>query len=1206
MKFSTTYKLAVTATLVMLSGAKTANASLLELSHDPLFLNQSVPPAIAVTFDDSGSMAWGFMGRGQCDCSSTYDRRSFADPTVNKIYYNPNIRYRPPIGADGVELPRSNFTAAKVDGFDSTSATVDLSRNFLPIARYYYYSDGDYQLRFARIPNTPDVDTVRTSNYNDYYPDRNTRQARGRYAFYYLGNTRVDIPAAEQQNFANWYTYYSTRNKLAKSAVSRSFSTFGPAFKIAWQQLNRNTNFPDLDRFDEQHRKDFFDWLFDVPSNGGTPLRNAFYRAGNLFTQLDSYDSDDFNTRLSCQQNFHIAISDGEWNGNLSWTVDQDESNRGSLGGDSLGLYGGYNGSGEQAIYPESESGSTLSDIAFHFWHRDLAPGLNNNVKRYKGDYTDSNGDDIVLAPGEDEWDSAAFVWNPKNDPAYWQHMVTYNIGMGLEASRVLDYQAGNFAQCPENTSITDPKEAVLLALRGGDCGWPGATNASNKIDDVWHSSINSRGDFFGADDPEQLTASLNAVVNSILERLSRGASSTVSSGVITAGTQAYTPGFDSSNWSGNLLARPVSADGNFGTVTWDLACKLTGGLCEATGGNEVQQTNRRIYAHDPFTGNVERLLPGVGGNMESIIGTNGNDVITRLGTNVDDIIRFVNGDNDVEIQGGGALRNRDNKLSDVVHASPIIQRGPGESFSDTGWPDSSDEFAAAQAGNGYIDYKIANANRTNVVYIGSNSGMLHAVYTEGVSRGNEIWGYMPSKALENIHRLVDPVYEHWSYVDNTPVLADAFFNSQWNTVLVGGMRYGGQSYYALDVSNPTAAAPTPLWEFTDRDDPDMGYSYGRANIARISSTGDWVALIPNGYNNSENDGIQGDGSAVLFVVRLRDGQLLARLDTNVGTPNTPNGMAPAQAVDSIYGTGLTSGSTGVDQGADYAYAGDLYGNLWRFDFRSSNYSDWESSANIVKVFDGGSIMHRPITEQPRVVSFDGASAGEFPTNPERDSLVMFGTGKYLEVSDRSISLPADQFLFGFADGVDNSNVFTYNSPELKTHTLDVTNLGTDPSGFQQAIRNFSSNDPVDYVGGEWGWRIPLDVQGERMTNPMSLIGADILLAATTVTAGEDPCEAGGKSWILAIDPLHGATPGSGEIFELEVIVTDPMGNPQTQVVDGTGIQVNDLIVGRPPIIENQGGGNSNIIIEGAGTTTVIEFKKFTWRRRNWSDLLIE
>ncbi len=1201
MKFSIPLKLTFISIMVMLAGIRSSDASLLDLSHDPLFLNQSVPPAIAVTFDDSGSMAWGFMGQGLSNSGNTYDTRGFTDPTINRIYFNPNINYRPPIGADGVEFPQSSFTAARVDGFDSTSATVNLAQNYIPIARYYYYSDGDYQIRFARTPNTPGVDTVIQGNWNDAYPNATARNATGRAAYYYLGNTLVTVPTAQRQNFANWYTYYNTRLKLGKSAVSRSFSTFGPTFKIAWQQLNRNTVFPDLDKFEGTHRDNFFDWLFDVPSNGGTPLRNAFFRAGTKFTQLSSYDSDDFNTRLSCQQNFHIAISDGEWNQNLGFTSDQDETNRAKLAGDTDDLYGAYDGNGEQAIYPFSENGTTLSDIAFHFWHRDLVPTLNNNVKRFKGDYTDADGDDIILNPGEDEWDNAAFVWNPKNDPAYWQHMVTYNIGMGLEASRVLEYEAGLWT-CPNQPTITDSAEAVLAGLRGGDCNWPPATNGANKIDDVWHSSLNSRGEFFGADDPDQLTASLNAVVNSILERLSRGGSSTVSSGVITSGTQAYTPGFDSSNWTGNLLARPVNSDGEFGSVIWDFACKLTGGFCDATGATETKQVNRNIYAYDTTIDDVVRLVPGMGGNLEAEMASNASDVITRLGTSVDDIIRFINGDNDVEIQGGGNLRNRDNKLSDVVHASPIIQRGPGEAFDDTRWPDPSAEKTAYDNGNGYIDYKIDNANRTNVVYIGSNSGMLHAIYTEGPNRGQEIWGYVPAKAFDNLHRLVDPIYEHWSYVDNTPILADAFLNNKWRSLLIGGMRYGGQAYYALDVTNPTAIRPDVLWEFSDENDADMGYSYGRASVARISSTGDWVALIPNGYNNSEDDGIKGDGTAVLYVVRLRDGQLLAKLDTNVGSATTPNGMAPAQPVDSIWESGI---AVGTDQGADFAYAGDLYGNLWRFDFRSSNYSDWESSSNIVKVFDGGTIMDRPITEQPRVLSFDATAAGEFPALVyERDALVMFGTGKYLEVSDRSISLPADQYLIGFVDSIDNTNVFDVSSPELVPQSMNASIISG--NGGEQGFREFTTNNKVKYTGGEWGWKLRLSEQGERMTNPMSLIGSDILLAASTVTAGVDPCEAGGRSWLLAVGPLHGATPRSGEIFEIEVTTNDVNGDPQTEVFDGAGVLVQDLIVGRPPIIENQGGGNSNIIIEGAGSTTVIEFKKFTWRRRNWSDLLTE
>ena len=258
--------------------------------------------------------------------------------------------------------------------------------------------------------------------------------------------------------------------------MSRAFSSFGPSFKVSWQQLNRKTGIPDLAKFESTHRKNFFDWLFQVPSDGGTPLRNAFYRAGREFTYGRSYNyttDDGTIEKLSCQQNFHIAVSDGAWNGNWSYSgVNQDESNlTGGPSGDDGNIYGAYNGTGEQEIYPKSESGTSLSDIAFHYWHRDANSTIDNNVKRYKKDYTNAAGTVINPGVGDAAWLNDAFTWNPKNDPAYWQHMVTYNVGMGLEASLVVDYvknSAAGTSTCPLVAGVTDPKDAVYAGLRNG------------------------------------------------------------------------------------------------------------------------------------------------------------------------------------------------------------------------------------------------------------------------------------------------------------------------------------------------------------------------------------------------------------------------------------------------------------------------------------------------------------------------------------------------------------------------------------------------------------------------------------------------------------------------------------------------------------------------------------------------------------------
>ncbi|MCX7544581.1 pilus assembly protein [Marinicella gelatinilytica] len=1154
------------------AGITPAKSALLQLSHDPLFLNQTVPPAIAVTLDDSGSMAWGYLY-----VANRSDWNQHADPNFNRLYYNPNITYSPPIKADGSQMPNIDYTAAPTNGYSDygtygTGAVKNLTNNYTPYSQLTYNSNGTFGASWAGEMDAASND------------GRETR------AFYLKLKTdgtyeEVQLTAVDDlNNFANWYSYYNTRMKLARASISRAFAGFGPSFKIDWQNLHEDTTLNNLTKFENTHRENFYDWLFSSPTSGGTPLRSSFRRAGELFKDEDSYDSDDYNTELSCQQNFHIAISDGEWNGGVSNPAEFFNDNSGtasSLPGDSESKYGNYDGANEQTIYPYNGDSNNLADVAFHYWATDLVPDLDNNVKRYKKSFTDASGTNITVPNGGDEWDVPAFVWNPKNNPAYWQHLVTYNVGMGLETPKVLAQMAGG-AACVTN-SLSDPKEAVYRALRTGDCSW-----SSNKIEDVWHSSINSRGDFFSANDPEELITALNDVVNDILERLSRGSTSTVSSGVITNDTLAFSPRFDSSIWAGNILARQVNPDGTFSDPLWDAACILTGGLCSATGEHVSKQLTRNIFTYDKNTGTVP-FNTSLNAGLKSQLQTNATDLINRTGVSVNDIIEYVTGNQDKEISNGGVLRNRSSVLADVIHGSPSVVTGPSGLYDDNMWPAGTPEASAFANDEGYLHYQEDQLNRHNVMYVGSNSGMLHAFDAEDPTTTEEYWGYIPSKAFDNIHRLADPQFKHWSYVDNTPVVADAYFNTKWRTTLVGSMRYGGQAYFALDVTNAPSSAPEVLWEFTDEDDPDLGYSYGHATIVRIGSTGDWVALIPNGYNNTQtytedlsdpNDNhVSATGHAVLFVVRMSDGQLLAKLDTGVGTEDTPNGLSPAIAVDSEFSfiTGSTT-ERGVDVGADYAYAGDLYGNLWRFDFSSDNYSDW--SSNITRVVEADNIMEQPITIQPRVVKIPNA----YQTDAI-DVMVMFGTGKYIEVPDRSINLPDDQYLVGVIDGLGSSRT------DMKIDDSEFIDQTLMPDG--PVARDLTANT-VDLTT-DYGWKVKLPDEGERLANPMTLLGNKVLLAATTVTAGIDPCQAGGRSWLNALNPYTGGIPEIGRVFN------NPLG---TYLGGDDSIFMNDLIIGKPPILEMP--GLQKIIIEGAEGTEIVTIQSYTWRRRNWTNLLTE
>lgn len=1192
MKNNFLLKAGITSAVVMLSGMGSSKAGL-QLTHDPLFLSQSVPPAIVVTMDDSGSMAWGYLGRnyGNGDCRSW-------DPNLNALYYNPNTTYLPAMRADGTPFPNSNPSAARMDPFGSRTTTVNLFNNYRPVWDMARRAGGTTP-NITYGANIP----AQRAYYTQYNPSANNC-------------TIISVPGSQMQNFANWYTYYNIREKAAKTASSRAFAQFGEDFKLAWQELNNLTTITSFTVLNTVGKNAFFNWLLNVPSWGGTPLGTSFDRAGRKFMQNSSYqDINNPGQTLSCQQNFHIAISDGEWNGTVGSIGSNDHTPSSRLAGDNEGRYGAYNfaAGSEQAIYNKRSTNSgnsgtrgapivDMADIAFHYWQTDLMPGLTNNVKRFKKDYTDRTGANITVPTSGDEWDVPAFVWNPKNNPAYWQHLVTYNVGLGLESDTVRA-QRGTSPRCPAVSGLT-PEQSVYRGLRSDACDWTpiitiwdGSWNyIPGKVDDIWQSSINSRGDFFSAKDPQELTDALNEVVSSILERLTRGASSSVSSSVITSGSLAFSPGFDSSNWTGLLTAKRVANDGSFVTpAVWDLACNLTGGECSSTGQTATaKQATRNIYAYDADDEDAVRFSNPLDSDVEDVIKGNINEMSTRLGIAknqlVKDIVDYVNGDQAKEQSNGGKLRTRESVLSDIIHGSPVILRGPSESYDDSLWPEGSDEKDAADNGKGYLDFQIANKNRENMVFVGSNSGMLHAVKAES---GEELWGYIPAAAVDNIHKLADPKFEHWSFVDNTPVIGDAFFDNKWHSVLIGGMRYGGRSFFAIDVTDGVDdSEPEVLWEFSEKDDPDMRYSYGQAQIVRISSTGKWVALIPNGYTPNSTPALSGTGHAVLFVVDLEDGDLIAKLDTGVGSPSAPNGLATPVAVDSAYfqgGNVVTDLTKGVDIGTDYAYAGDLYGNLWRFDLTDTNPDNWKNS--ITKVVAGS--KERPITIQPRVVRIP-----EEKQSIANDVVVIFGTGKYIESPDRSTSI-GKQFLVGVYDGL--------GSPSAPANS-DLNFLGgsfVEQEFTSSSDRRVLSAHPVDLITND-GWRIKLPDNGERIANPMTLFGSHVMMVPSTIPGGQDPCIGGGTSWLMATDPVTGGKPAVDVFARVAGTTAGPNGTQVTLYEHDQGVKVNDLIVGSPSFLENQGGGNVNVVIEGFDNVETINIQKFTWRRRNWTNLLTE
>jgi type IV pilus assembly protein PilY1 len=200
-----------------------------------------------------------------------------------------------------------------------------------------------------------------------------------------------------------------------------------------------------------------------------------------------------------------------------------------------------------------------------------------------------------------------------------------------------------------------------------------------------------------------------------------------------------------------------------------------------------------------------------------------------------------------------------------------------------------------------------------NTVYIGANDGMLHAFNS---ADGVELFAYVPNLVYDHLGELSDPAYSHRFFVDNTAKVAKV--GSQ--NILVGGLGKGGKGYFALDVTHPDSMVPGDvLWEFSDAN--DMGYSYSKAIVVKTKAAGH-VVIFGNGYDSV-------DGKAVLFVLNPADGTVLKKFDTGVGGCN---GLSTPGAVD-----------IELDGYTDFVYAGDLKGNVWKFDLRGSDTANWKS-----------------------------------------------------------------------------------------------------------------------------------------------------------------------------------------------------------------------------------------------------------------------
>jgi type IV pilus assembly protein PilY1 len=1036
-----------------------------------------------------------------------------------------------------------------------------------------------------------------------------------------------------------------TRLAALKKALKSNFSEAkipDRRIRLAWQAMNHTTTescvgfSPDekaaadyrasscvidgtananlLRPFKGAHRKNFMTWVDALHADGGTPMHAMMVRAGEYMKttgRLSPYSDDpgvEGASQSSCRKSFHIFMTDGEYtlfgfrNGPKTFGI-PDIGNADGTGRDLPGgiryepraPYADYAGAkieahpwtkGEDGVWrPTEEYRPTLADLAFHYWAIDLQPQVPDNVNKLdEPKYLASNSE----------------YWNPRNDPANWQHLRTHTIGFGSASSwtgrPAFDSKASqptyskDFAALAAGTLAwpnpldgTRPKNAPLL--RWDEAGFSfgfdyDAFNPSIVRMDLWHAAINGRGRFLPAANAGALNDAFESILAPLGSEPSKSRTSiSANASKISTSTTAYRAGYDTGDWSGMLTASRFGEKAQLQNETiWDARVLLDERMAET--GAHVTREVLSFSSTEAGGSGIPFLWDSLSvAQQDALAGAANSAADEEKKTHGQGVLDFLRGDRSEEGPGGDDFRERDHVLGDIVGSSLWYAGQPSSGFT----RDAYASFAAKP--------------RKAMVYVGANDGMLHAFDAED---GIEAFAYVPAGLYGTadapvLKRLSEQAYLHRYYVDGSPFVADIYMGSDdsepkenfWKSVLVGTLGAGGRGYFVLDVTNPENvlerdAASVVLADTTALADDDLGHQFQQPALDSFSRRAVQVAslnngrralILGNGYN-SKNE------KAILWIHYLDGDKSILKIPAPASqVAGAANGLSAPRPMD-----------RNGDGQIDIVYAGDLLGNLWKFDLSGAESSSWkalDSSATAsglkkLPLFAAG--VTQPITAAPVVVD-----------HPMGGYMVVFGTGQLFAQGDESTT--SAQYLYGIWDragAVSDAVALTdLVQQSIDTETVNDLSAEAGEARFGTEFRTVSNNS-VRYRGesGKRGWYLQLPTGKERIVYPGDVLSSSVGLFSTTIpgtAADRVDCTPGtpDDGWTLLIDFFSGSAP-DGIVYADFAAAGIYLGYRNYSGRDDLGF--------RPP----GDGKNADVICNAAGDCTNVKrpdaIRRFGWR----------
>ncbi len=917
----------------------------------------------------------------------------------------------------------------------------------------------------------------------------------------------------ELRNYAYWEIYNSTRIKVAKASLSQLLDSMehSDAIHIEYGVLNdftgdneRSVQMSDLSLNDNESL--LLKNLFNTRHDGETPLREKVADIGESLISNPSqvYFRDEANGDAggSCTKNYNIVISDGAWSDNSNFIL------IGNTDGDNDSNYDG-------GVYADNWS-NTLADVAMHYYETDLQPALS---------------DEVIATP---------------ENPAIHQHLTNHLIGFNLSGNIVDsdDLEAGVNWPSPYvgniDTARVDDIRHAAFNSRGG-------YYSANNIDDLTaalaaitgsiQSEVSSLSPisvsttnldtstrlFLANFESDKWTGNLSAFE---LQSTQTGEVNQVAlfnaGTVLTVRNIANSPrnlitynatletgvSFEKANldqgWLNDLGFTQVPLTG-IETIALvdDRIDWIKGDLTLASNNNGALADHESfdlviggvtISVTKPFLENLIAQLEISLAASESSFGFAFADCPVAPADNSPSINLYCNNvekkiiaEAGLALYGQEAFRERNSRLGDIIHSNPVYVAAPTSRSVDPT----------------YLAFKTTYSNRAPMVYIGANDGMLHAF---DAATGEEKFAYLPKILVsdnneEGYHYLTQPDYNHRYYVDGSLTVSDVKINGVWRTILVGALRSGGKGYFALDITDPSTfadpsqASSRVLWEFTNDDYSELGFSFSRARIFEAND-GKWHIGFGNGVNAAN-----GVASLVLLNIAAgMDGDWSGTGDYVVlNTPDSnTNGLFTPTFID-----------TDSDGTVDFAYAGDINGALWKFDLSSNSTASWAVSLKLFNTSSGDSITTAPSLSIVR---------GQL--------MVFVGGGRFITELDRINAGDSQRYFYGFID----NDTYVDGATDLLEQTVDANFPG----------QSVLTNHAIDFDSGQMGWKLKLEDNGEM--NVTRSILRDGIVFFNSFSPTPSSCGGLGYGYKYAAKMSNGGQP-SNAVFDIN-------GDDQVDLID--------------------------------------------------------